>query len=793
VFSFSSWLKKSFPQATRNARRSADRRKKRRPIAIERLEDRLAPAVTDITTGMSYPTIQAAVTAANSGDTLLADPGMYAEHVTVNKSLTIEGAQHGVDARTRSGAAESVVDGGGFTPFLVTASDVTIDGFTIQGATNNNNVFPDLYGIELNQGTAGAHIVNNIIQNNTAGLALANSSTTDQAVIQHNLIQNNNQGGASSGDGIYTDQFVAGGTVSDVLIDSNTFTGNSDAGLDFSSTDATKAATSITISNNDFNANARGMLAFNLTSSSITSNTFENSTSNATADIRLFEGVNNLTITGNLLEKGAGWAVRISNSGTGSPNATNIQFNFNSVSGYTGPAGTFEVDNYTGTLNAMSNWWGDISGPTIASNVGGLGQSIVDPNTQVTYRTWLIYGTDASTAPGFQLPTTINVTAGGDVSPANNDYTRLANAIGSVASGQTLVLSGTFDWTQKFSSAAFALGNDGKAGTADDYTIYAPANVNNVTITAASLGAATIQGPGSITNVYLDGPIQLDTGNNADRTYGAYTNQNWTISNLQIYDFGLGIGMFFNSGGNSAAFSGTHIVGNHIRLAPDVLDTVNPASTVQNIGIYYSFGQNQVIQGNTIDLQGNGVSDSAHGNFSAEVGMQGDTSGGNVYDGFLIDSNMVNVLHAQSSDPERIRGIWENTHGTTSNITVSNNKFVNLDANNNPALNQEVAFRLTSPSSATTTILYTNNQVAGAHFGFQYNPGSTNAGTPPVKLIDNTLTNVFDGFDFSNAQSVNYLSGNSVTGTGTTSTGIGIAVGAGSTVTTDGASGTNTI
>ena len=358
------------------------------------------------------------------------------------------------------------------------------------------------------------------------------------------------------------------------------------------------------------------------------------------------------------------------------------------------------------------------------------------------------------------------MTAGGDVSAADNDYTRLANAIGCVQSGQTLVLSGTFDWTMPFSSAAWAKGNDGVAGTADDYTIYGPANVNNVTLTAASLGAATIQGPGSIPNLYLEGPLQLNTGNNADRAYGSSTNQNWTISNLNIFDFALGIAMFDNPGGNSAAFTGTHILNNHIRLAPDVLDTVNPANTIQNIGIYYSFGQNQVIQGNTIDLQGDGVSDSAHGNFSSEVGMQGDTSGGNVYNGFLIDSNTVNVLHAQSSDPELIRGIWENTDGTTSNITVSNNKFVNLDANNNPTLNKQIAFRLTSPSSTTTTILYQNNQVSGAHFGFQYYPGYDNTGTPPVQLIGNTLTNVFDGFDFTNAKTVNYLSGNSVTGTG---------------------------
>src|SRR5262249_53882731 len=152
---------------------------------------------------------------------------------------------------------------------------------------------------------------------------------------------------------------------------------------------------------------------------------------------------------------------------------------------------------------------------------------------------------------------------------------------------------------------------------------------------------------------------------------------NWTVSKLQIFDFDLGIGMFFDAGGQVNAFNNTHILNNHIRLARDLNATVAPSDVRQNVGLHFSFGQNQTIQGNTIDLQGDGVSDSAGGNFSAEVGMQCNPSGGNVYDGLLIDNNTVNVLHAQAADPERIRGIWENSDGTGSNITVSNNKFLN--------------------------------------------------------------------------------------------------------------------
>ena len=66
----------------------------------------------------------------------------------------------------------------------------------------------------------------------------------------------------------------------------------------------------------------------------------------------------------------------------------------------------------------------------------------------------------------------------------------------------------------------------------------------------------------------------------------------------------------------------------------------------------------------------------------------------------MIQGNTVNVLHAQASGAnEFVAGIWENFDGTGSNITVSDNHFVNQAAGNDPTHNQQVAFILTSPSS----------------------------------------------------------------------------------------------
>jgi hypothetical protein len=92
----------------------------------------------------------------------------------------------------------------------------------------------------------------------------------------------------------------------------------------------------------------------------------------------------------------------------------------------------------------------------------------------------------------------VNVSSGPDTDAANNDYRRIQNALNAAANGDTIILSGTFDFTAPFAAAAWAAGNDGIAGNADDYEVSAPRGINNVTLTASSLGSATIQGPGDL-------------------------------------------------------------------------------------------------------------------------------------------------------------------------------------------------------------------------------------------------------------------------------------------------------
>ena len=266
-------------------------------------------------------TIQGAVNAANPGDIVKVCPGTYPELVTVNKSLTINGARSGVNAadvsRTGLPDTESVVTGNaGSTSFYITASDVTVDGFTVQDATNGNQ-----FGarIVIAPSTSGTNLLNNIIQNNIAGIFVANNDAGNQTMITGNLIRNNNQPGPVSGHGIYTDQFISGGNLTGVMIENNTFTGNAGPAINLAAT-TTGAQTLITISANNFNGNGNGVI-FNIkTDSTITANTFSNS-----AGSQIFIGGSGITLICNTIATGSSRGVRIGD--TGNSNITLTSYN----------------------------------------------------------------------------------------------------------------------------------------------------------------------------------------------------------------------------------------------------------------------------------------------------------------------------------------------------------------------------------------------------------------------------------------------------------------------------------
>ncbi len=353
-------------------------------------------------------TLQHAINQSAVNDTIHVAAGTYsvAGLITINKTLTILGAQAGVDARTRAGA-ESILDN--TQGISLGASNSVIDGFTIQGSIVS--AFTG-YGLWINPGMMGNTIINNIFQNNIVGLAISNSGA-NQLLVQHNLFRTNNVSpGGAFGTGLYTDEFVSG-VLSNVLINENHFEDNDNGGIGFSSLTLAFPASNITITNNTINNCGRGMYFFNTHNAIITGNTITNLTAptdtGGSVAIAIFGANENFTIERNHLQNGVRYGIRIAEffGGLPEPPNTNIAIHLNGITGYA--LSGMRVDNQPiGPVDfATCTWWGSDTGPTNPLNPGGTGDVVDGPggtNTNIllaNFDPWLL-GLDPDSPCGAQ-------------------------------------------------------------------------------------------------------------------------------------------------------------------------------------------------------------------------------------------------------------------------------------------------------------------------------------------------------------------------------------------------------
>jgi len=126
----------------------------------------------------NYSTIQAAVDAANPGDTIQVASGIYFENVKVGKSVKIVG----------EGSETTIIDGNGTdTVVRVTADGVVISGFTIQRGVKDYRYCPGIYLY----GSSGATISNNVVSNNSYGILLERSG---DSIVSSNMVIYNHRG-----------------------------------------------------------------------------------------------------------------------------------------------------------------------------------------------------------------------------------------------------------------------------------------------------------------------------------------------------------------------------------------------------------------------------------------------------------------------------------------------------------------------------------------------------------------------------------------------------------------------
>jgi Right handed beta helix region len=136
-------------------------------------------------------TIQDAVVAANSGDTIRVCPGTYPETVTVGEGkdgLTFLGANAHRDPTRPGRRAESIVQSlnpAGTVQLL--ADDITWDGFTILGFAGK----PNGPGMSTSPRASGYLIRDTIFQDNGVGLRLAASGDRPSFVCRNLFVANN--------------------------------------------------------------------------------------------------------------------------------------------------------------------------------------------------------------------------------------------------------------------------------------------------------------------------------------------------------------------------------------------------------------------------------------------------------------------------------------------------------------------------------------------------------------------------------------------------------------------------
>ena len=132
-----------------------------------------------------YPTIQSAVAAASTGDSIIISSGSYAENVVINKSLVLTGA----------GNSSTFIDGQGIGPgiSIVGTRDVAVSGFTIRnpGVYNSSVLVISSFEISLSQNV----LVGSSKQSNGTTIYNSNGVAVLRSVITGNLYGIAIQGG----------------------------------------------------------------------------------------------------------------------------------------------------------------------------------------------------------------------------------------------------------------------------------------------------------------------------------------------------------------------------------------------------------------------------------------------------------------------------------------------------------------------------------------------------------------------------------------------------------------------
>jgi large repetitive protein len=456
-----------------------------------------------------FATIGHALGVVASGGTVHVGAGTYNESLTIDKPVALDGAQSGVDARTRSGA-ESVITGSGGVVYTAGATTGTIDGFTLQGYTGSTSE------IKASDVGSGWDFSNDIIDVSYGGIYLNSDGASNPATttISHDSFVQAIPSSASSGyyGGAVNMWSQAGNAADNVTVSDNSFTnlsgptGAVHTGSNPSctsagpGTDPADYAKNLTVSGNTFTDTGNDenfLVAFCTSGATVTDNTVTvndpGDNNNASTGMYLGGGnygmdlsSNSLTAVG--LPAGAislnsifnpggtgdvisgntitGWTKGVQVAGGQSPAPTGFSVTDNNVSGAS--AYGVEVLTYEGAMPTGGSLTGNSAS---GSGTDDCYDNTTGAGTAGTGNTWAgDTGITSSPAGLCQPPSSVYVsTTGNDANAgtATSPFATIGHALGVVASGGTVhVGAGTYNENVHITQPATLLGaNAGTAGT----------------------------------------------------------------------------------------------------------------------------------------------------------------------------------------------------------------------------------------------------------------------------------------------------------------------------------------
>ena len=331
-----------------------------------------------------YSTIQDAVADTSCTTINVVATGHYSGPVTIDRPLTLNGVETGIDARTRDAVnhqGESIIIGN--PAITITAPDVVVNGFTIESPSP---VDGSVSGLTIKATGNGAVITNNIfdqiVSDGSTAQAVAMYRGPDGVEISHNVIEN--VSGQASSKGVFIEDSVSTDPSTGLVVNGNLI-------ANISSTD--KGAYGVMINNGSDNGSAPtrnfGLVIANNTIKGLSGGGWVHA-------VGIEADAPNAIVTGNAFsdlsapgsDVVAVWFESEDNS-YASSKVNDNNFDFGTRSSVYGIAvdSSFYGSASHGPLDGTCNYWGNASGPGRGSASQGSGNgALVSP--LVTFAPW---------------------------------------------------------------------------------------------------------------------------------------------------------------------------------------------------------------------------------------------------------------------------------------------------------------------------------------------------------------------------------------------------------------------